>query len=482
MKFLNNTKLIFKSILDLIPAVLVAIIVAMIAAYGMNNLNKNFREINEIQLEITNTLEAAKSHLRSLKIAVTGDVLLATKQNSLDLLEKAQETVQQNQIDFQTKFSQIFSIVLNQTDYSNYVDNSGNFDNNTITAKHIHNKDILDELIIIRDTLDEKLYSQLEGVFYNAEKVIQIENNTKKIKENLDEQHFKTSNILIKAIKASFNTTESFELREDADMRNFVYRYSMFLTSLSGKFSTMKQNEYKLFAIEAEDSNQPNKRLQKENPYYIDQSKSNSNTSDNREDLIKEIKINIRDIREEFKSLRELEKSLDHRIPYFFSGDSIISQKEKLIVSDDIWKSFTKYSINFNNFASDFGSGNSANLSNSKSALDNALKNNIYLPYASISTRLDNLIRKNNEEIEKSIESNEEYLERLIYTIILVSVIGLLLAIGIGYLEAIYAVVRPMREFAKVSMEIAQTGDFSQTIDIQNKDCLLYTSPSPRDV
>ena len=82
---------------------------------------------------------------------------------------------------------------------------------------------------------------------------------------------FKTSNILIKAIKASFNTTESFELREDADMRNFVYRYSMFLTSLSGKFSTMKQNEYKLFAIEAEDSNQPNKRLQKENPYYIDQ-------------------------------------------------------------------------------------------------------------------------------------------------------------------------------------------------------------------
>ena len=41
---------------------------------------------------------------------------------------------------------------------------------------------------------------------------------------------------------------------------------------------------------------------------------------------------------------------------------------------------------------------------------------------------------------------------------------------GIGYLVAIYAVVRPMREFAKVSMEIAQTGDFSQTIDIQNKD------------
>ena len=44
MNFLNNTKLIFKSVLDLVPAVLLAIIVAIIAGYGMNSLNKNFNE------------------------------------------------------------------------------------------------------------------------------------------------------------------------------------------------------------------------------------------------------------------------------------------------------------------------------------------------------------------------------------------------------------------------------------------------------
>ena len=109
MKLLNNTRLIFKSVLDLIPAVLVAIIVALIAAYGMNSLNKNFREINEIQSEITSKLERAKQHLGALKSAATSDILLATKQNSLELLESAKETVKLKQVKFQSEFSSIFS-------------------------------------------------------------------------------------------------------------------------------------------------------------------------------------------------------------------------------------------------------------------------------------------------------------------------------------------------------------------------------------
>ena len=60
MNFLNNTKLIFKSVLDLVPAVLLAIIVAIIAGYGMNSLNKNFKEINEVQLG---------SHARSISLS-----------------------------------------------------------------------------------------------------------------------------------------------------------------------------------------------------------------------------------------------------------------------------------------------------------------------------------------------------------------------------------------------------------------------------
>ena len=88
----------------------------------------------------------------------------------------------------------------------------------------------------------------------------------------------------------------------------------------------------------------------------------------------------------------------------------------------------------------------------------------------SVKKDLNILLRSNNNKIIEARKKNTDFFQNQIITIVIVSVIGLLLAIGIGYLVAIYAVVRPMREFAKVSMEIAQTGDFSQTIDIQNKD------------
>ena len=136
-------------------------------------------------------------------------------------------------------------------------------------------------------------------------------------------------------------------------------------------------------------------------------------------------------------------------------------------ISEKITEAFTKYSTNFNNFVSDLSSSNA---NDSKLALDNALKKDIYLPYASVSTKLNNLVRENNDQIKKSIQRNEDHLEELIYTIIFVSIIGLLLAIGIGYIVAIHTIVRPIKQFALVSMEIAKTGDFSKTIDIKNKD------------
>ena len=63
-------KLIFKSILDLIPAVLVAIIVAMIAAYGMNSLNRNYEIIIDYQSEISRELESIRLNLTNYNFQV----------------------------------------------------------------------------------------------------------------------------------------------------------------------------------------------------------------------------------------------------------------------------------------------------------------------------------------------------------------------------------------------------------------------------
>ena len=476
MNFLNNTKLIFKSVLDLVPAVLLAIIVAIIAGYGMNSLNKNFKEINEVQLQITNKLEKAKLYLGELKSAATNDVLLATKQNSLELLENANDTITSKQVRFQTEFSEIFTIILGKTDYSSFVDNAGNYDNQTIPDKHLYHKELLDELIVVRDKLDKNLYSKFEGVFYNAERVIKIENETDKIRKMLDEQYFYITNLLIKAAKSSFNLTESYELREDKEMRSFVYSYNMFLSNLSGKFSTMKQSEYELFSSFSNKQMGSQKKLDRSNPFYMNNSKDSNSSEINADDLINEIKNSINSIRSEFDYFRGTEKSLDHRIPYFFSGESAELLREQLLISDKVWEAFSKYSLSFNNFANESGPSNSVNLNKYaalgriQAALEKSLKNDVYLPYASIRSTLDQLIKNNNNQIKKSISQNESHLDFLITTIIVVSVLGLLLAIGIGYIVAIYAVVRPMREFANVSKEIAETGDFSKTINIQNED------------
>ena len=89
MNFLNNTKLIFKSVLDLVPAVLLAIIVAIIAGYGMNSLNKNFKEIsNRVDnfLYIDRIAVDAKYRNNKLGTSLYKNILNYAKENSIEHL------------------------------------------------------------------------------------------------------------------------------------------------------------------------------------------------------------------------------------------------------------------------------------------------------------------------------------------------------------------------------------------------------------
>ena len=61
----------------------------------------------------------------------------------------------------------------------------------------------------------------------------------------------------------------------------------------------MKQNEYKLFAVHGKGNNTPKKRLEKENPYYINKSSDGSKVSKGQDDLIKVVKLNVISIKDE---------------------------------------------------------------------------------------------------------------------------------------------------------------------------------------
>ena len=73
---LGNTKLIVKSVLDLVPAVIVAVIVAIIAGYGMNSLNNNFEKILDNQSKLVSVLKSkhlAVFAVSSLSICITNE-------------------------------------------------------------------------------------------------------------------------------------------------------------------------------------------------------------------------------------------------------------------------------------------------------------------------------------------------------------------------------------------------------------------------
>ena len=449
MKTLNNMKLIFKSVLDLVPAVLVAIIVAVVAGYGMNDLNKNYKEINKVQTQITVKLKQFRENLIEIKQNINSDLLIATNQNSLELLELAKQEIKYWQNRFLTPFSEIFTIILNDTNFSEYAENNQILNEELTPEIYIHYKLIMDELLKIKLDVNETLFSEINNIYYNAEQAIKMENNTRKIRTILEEQDFLINNILINAIQTSFDLNESYELREDKPMRNFVYSYNNFLSLLSGKIASIREKQHKIFFV--------NKVARSEREAGIFNI------------VIKEVKSDITETRKMLEQFKNLEKTLETRIGYFFDEERAQSYKDKLIISKEIKRAFTKYSINFNNFAGDFGSANSANMDNWQTAVDKDVRE-FYKNAANDINDIKSLININDDQTKKSIEDNEEYLESLISTIIVVSVVGLFLAIVIGYLVATFAVVRPMREFANVSIEIAKTGDFSKTIDIKNND------------
>ena len=126
-KLLGNTKLIIKSVLDLVPALIVAIVVAVIASYGMNSLNNNFESILDKEAELTSKIKSATKALNDWQNANTDDFVLAVKQENKSLLQNASNNAQKTKITFETLFGDV-EYLINEI-YAFGEDQS--FDNNT---------------------------------------------------------------------------------------------------------------------------------------------------------------------------------------------------------------------------------------------------------------------------------------------------------------------------------------------------------------
>ena len=465
-KLLGNTKLIIKSVLDLVPALIVAIVVAIIASYGMNSLNNNFESILDKEAELTSKIKSATKALNDWQNANTDDFVLAVKQENKSLLQNASNNAQKTKITFETLFGDV-EYLINEI-YAFGEDQS--FDNNTSISQE---KVIYEEFNPTKNDLMKSIYldlqrgknliqnvipKQTKGISFAAREAINTAELIKRVQTKANQNKYKLNASIIDSLKAG---NKVLLVIDDSIILRKIQDYNNFLTDLIKKFSLIDAKEKELFTI--------------------------NYSSEKRDLLAIELLKDLESLKLDFDNIEIYQEQISYLLDMQVSAMELDTSKQFTLKSlneylekstleaKNINKYFTKYvryifnisvpyqgKISFDPGTTIFATDWIGSLVKSRDTLDQQFNDTI--------TLLAWLEKYANSELNNAREANITYLNSLILIIIIVSVVGLSIAIGIGYLVAFFGIVRPMRQFASVSMEIVKTGNFSKTIDIKNND------------
>ena len=253
-KLLGNTKLIIKSVLDLVPALIVAIVVAVIASYGMNSLNNNFESILDKEAELTSKIKSATKALNDWQNANTDDFVLAVKQENKSLLQNASNNAQKTKITFETLFGDV-EYLINEI-YAFGEDQS--FDNNTSISQE---KVIYEEFNPTKNDLMKSIYldlqrgknliqnvipKQTKGISFAAREAINTAELIKRVQTKANQNKYKLNASIIDSLKAG---NKVLLVIDDSIILRKIQDYNNFLTDLIKKFSLIDAKEKELFAI-----------------------------------------------------------------------------------------------------------------------------------------------------------------------------------------------------------------------------------------
>ena len=253
-KLLGNTRLIIKSVLDLVPALIVAIVVAVIASYGMNSLNNNFESILDKEAELTSKIKSATKALNDWQNANTDDFVLAVKQENKSLLQNASNNAQKTKITFETLFGDV-EYLINEI-YAFGEDQS--FDNNTSISQE---KVIYEEFNPTKNDLMKSIYldlqrgknliqnvipKQTKGISFAAREAINTAELIKRVQTKANQNKYKLNASIIDSLKAG---NKVLLVIDDSIILRKIQDYNNFLTDLIKKFSLIDAKEKELFAI-----------------------------------------------------------------------------------------------------------------------------------------------------------------------------------------------------------------------------------------
>ena len=463
---LGNTKLIVKSVLDLVPAVIVAVIVAIIAGYGMNSLNNNFEKILDNQSKLVSVLKSSSKALNDWQTANTNNFVLAVRQENSTLMNKSKQDSSRASIQFDTFFGEVEFLIKEIYEFDDNLefDNSSSI-SDTSAIYEVFNpseselkKSTFLDLQKAKLLIEDVIPKQSKKVSFAAKEALNSANDIRRIERKANQNKYKLNAAIIDSLKAS---NKVLLVIDDSIILRKIQDYNNFLTDLIKKFSVISEKEKNLFSINYSSEKRDllaieflkdveNIKLDFENigiyheqiSYLLDMQVSAMELDTSKKFILKFLKEYIETSTLESKNINKFFKKY---LSYIF------------LISEPV-QGKTSFEPGTTIFATDW----IGTLEESTNSLNKNFNETL-----TIIAWLEKYALK---ELDNARKDNKDYLNFLILTIIIVSIVGLSIAVGIGYLVAIYAVVKPMRQFASVSMEIAKTGNFNKTIDIKNKD------------
>ena len=465
-KLLGNTKLIIKSVLDLIPALIVAVVVAVIASYGMNSLNNNFESILDKEAELTSKIKSATKALNDWQNANTDNFVMAVKQENKTLLQNANNNAQKTKISFETIFGDVEYLINEIYKFENdqSFDNTSSISDTQVIYEQFNpSKDDLKRSIFLdlqkgKILINDIIPKQAKKVSFAAKEALNSVDVINRIEKKASQNKYKLNSSIIESLKAG---NKVLLVIDDSIILRKIQDYNNFLTDLIKKFSFIDAKEKELFTI--------------------------NYSSEKRDLLAIELLKDVEALKLDFENIEIYQEQISYLLDMQVSAMELDTSKQFTLKSlneylenstleaKKINKYFTKYvryifnvsvpyqgKTSFDPGTTIFATDWIGSLVKARDTLDEQFNDTI--------TLLAWLEKYANSELKNAREANITYLNTLILIIIIVSVVGLSIAIVIGYLVAFFGIVKPMRQFASVSTEIAKTGNFSKTIDIKNND------------
>ena len=465
-KLLGNTKLIIKSVLDLVPALIVAVVVAVIASYGMNSLNNNFESILDKEAELTSKIKSATKALNDWQNANTDNFVMAVKQENKTLLQNANNNAQKTKISFETIFGDVEYLINEIYKFENdqSFDNTSSISDTQVIYEQFNpSKDDLKRSIFLdlqkgKILINDIIPKQAKKVSFAAKEALNSVDVINRIEKKASQNKYKLNSSIIESLKAG---NKVLLVIDDSIILRKIQDYNNFLTDLIKKFSFIDAKEKELFTI--------------------------NYSSEKRDLLAIELLKDVEALKLDFENIEIYQEQISYLLDMQVSAMELDTSKQFTLKSlneylenstleaKKINKYFTKYvryifnvsvpyqgKTSFDPGTTIFATDWIGSLVKARDTLDEQFNDTI--------TLLAWLEKYANSELKNARKANITYLNTLILIIIIVSVVGLSIAIVIGYLVAFFGIVKPMRQFASVSTEIAKTGNFSKTIDIKNND------------